>query len=215
MLEFDWEWVERNTSMILNLLGEHLLLSYIPTALALIVALPLGILCARLHWVYIPTLAVSTIIFAIPSIALFTLMLPLTGLTRTTAIVPLMLYTVSMLIRNVVDGLHNVDGTVRQAAEALGYRPVHRLLTVELPIALPVVMSGLRVAMVATIGAVAVTSILGLPSLGSLFIDGTQRFFLTPIVVGIILTIAVAVISDLLLIALQRIATPWTKGAAK
>ena len=215
MADFDWTWLQRNLPMIGNLLGEHAILSYLPSILGFALAVPIGVVCARLKWVYVPSLIASTVIFAIPSLALFSLMLPITGLTRTTAIVPLALYTVSMLIRNVVDGLHNVDPTVRQAAEALGYRPLHRLVVVELPVALPIVLSGLRVAVVATIGAVAVTSILGFPSLGSLFVDGTQRFFLTPIIVGIVLTVALAALSDLALVFLQRKLTPWTKEGIK
>lgn len=197
--------------LIGELLGEHLILAYVPSLVGVLVSVPLGILCARWKWIYPPTLFLSTIIFAVPSLALFVFMLPITGLTSLTAIIPLSLYAVSLLIRSVVDGIRSTDEAVRQSATAMGYSPLHRLVAIELPIAAPVILGGLRVVTVAAIGSVAVTSVLGIPSLGSLFVDGTQRFFLTPIIVGIILTAAVAVITDLVLVALQRRLTPWAR----
>lgn len=207
----DWDWVARNAGTIGRLFGDHLVLSYIPCALGLMVAVPLGIACVRWTKLYAPTLIVSTVVFAIPSLALFVLMLPLTGLTSLTAIVPLTLYAAAMLVRNVVDGMRNVDESVRQSATAMGYGALRRAIMVEFPVALPIVIAGLRVTTVAAIGAVAVTSVLGLPSLGTLFIDGTQRFFLTPIVVGIALTAAFAAATDIALVWVQRSLTPWSR----
>lgn len=207
----DWDWIGRNLGLIGSLFRDHLVLSYLPCILGLLLAIPLGMACVRWTRLYVPTLIVSTLVFAIPSLALFVLMLPFTGLTAMTAIVPLTLYAAAMLVRNVVDGIRNVDESVRQSATAMGYGRLRRILTVEFPVSLPVVIAGLRITAVASIGAVAVTSVLGLPSLGTLFIDGTQRFFLTPIIVGIVLTAAFAAVTDLLLVWAQRTLTPWSR----
>ncbi len=183
---FDLAWVIRNLPHIGELLQEHLLLSFIPVLVGLALALPIGIFCVRWTWMYPVVLVCSSAFFAIPSLALFVFMLPYTGLGRMTAILPLSLYTVALLIRNVVDGIKSTDESVRQAAAAMGYGNVHRLIAVELPNALPVILGGLRVATVANIGMVSVVSVIGLSSLGDLFVDGTQRFFVTPIAVGIL-----------------------------
>ena len=208
---FDLSWVMRNMPHIWGLLQEHLLLSFIPVLVGLALALPIGIICVRWAWMYPVVLVSSSAFFAIPSLALFVFMLPYTGLGRMTAILPLSLYTVALLIRNVVDGIKSTDESVRQAASAMGYGNVHRLIAVELPNALPVILGGLRVATVANIGMVSVVSVIGLSSLGDLFVDGTQRFFVTPIVVGILLTAALAVVTDLALVTIQRRLTPWSQ----
>jgi len=209
---FDMNWVMRNADDILGLLRDHLTLSFIPILLGLMLAIPIGVACVRWAWIYPIALAMSTAFFAIPSIALFVFMLPYTGLSQLTAIIPLTLYTVSLLVRNVVDGIRSTDDSVRQAAAAMGYGGIHRLVSVELPIAAPVILGGLRIATVANIGMVAVVSVMGLSSLGDLFVDGTQRFFLTPILVGIVLTTALAVVADLVLVAVQRRLTPWSQA---
>jgi len=210
---FDWNWVNRNSEKIVSLLLDHAILSFVPILLALLIALPLGILCVRWERIYPLILGASAAAFAVPSIALFVFMLPFTGLSKTTAIVPLTLYMLSLLIRGVVDGIRSTDESVRQAAAAMGYSEFRRILTIELPIATPIIIGTLRTATVANIGMVAVTSVLGLPSLGDLFVDGTQRFFLTPIFVGIALTVALAAASDLILLGTQRKLTPWTAGS--
>ncbi|MEI4271482.1 ABC transporter permease [Klenkia sp. LSe6-5] len=207
----DWNWAIRNSGRIAELLGTHVLISMVPVVLGLLLAVPLGVACVRWPRVYAPVLAVSTAFFAVPSLALFVLIIPWTGLTVSTAIIPLTVYAVSLLVRNVVDGIRAVDESTRQAATAMGLSTVRRLVTVELPIATPVILGGLRVTSVASIGMVAVVSVIGIPSLGDLFIDGTQRFFATPIIVGIVLTAGLALVIDLLLVVVQRSLTPWAR----
>lgn len=207
----DWDWIVRNADDIETLTKAHVFLALVPVALGTAIAVPIGVACAHWRRLYPFILLASSALFAIPSVAFFVFMLPYTGLTQATAIVPLTLYTASMLVRNVVDGINATDESVRQAATAMGYRGLRRIATVELPIALPVVLGGLRVATVANIGMVAVTSVIGIASLGDLFIDGTQRFFLTPIIVGIVLTFGLAIVADLFLVILQRRLTPWAR----
>lgn len=209
MLDFDWIW--RNAPKIWDLLLQHMMLSFVPVAVGLLIALPVGIVCVRWRWFYPAALAASSAFFAIPSLALFVLILPYTGLSPITAIIPLTLYTASLLLRNVVDGIRSTDESVRQAAAAMGYGPMHRLVGVELPVATPLILGGLRVASVANISMVSVVSVIGVSSLGDLFVDGTQRFFATPVIVGILLTALLAAATDLLLVAVQRRLTPWSR----
>lgn len=207
----NWRWILANLDTFAGLLGQHAVLAYVPAVLGLVVALLVGIVCARWRPVYPVALAVSTIVFAIPSLALFVLMLPYTGLTIWTALVPLTIYTSSLILRSVVEGVRSADPSTIESARAMGFGRWHRLFAVELPIALPVIIGGVRVAVVANIAMVSVVSVIGLASLGDLFVDGAQRSFLTPILVGIALTLAMAFASDLLLVAVQRLATPWAR----
>ncbi|MEA5456784.1 ABC transporter permease subunit [Sinomonas sp. JGH33] len=207
----DLNWIARNTPHVWELLEQHMLLSFLPVLVGLVLAVPLGVACVRWGWLYPLALAASSAFFAIPSLALFVFVLPYTGLSQVTAIVPLTLYTAALLLRNVVDGIRSTDESVRQAAAAMGYRGLHRLVAVELPIATPLILGGLRVAAVANISMVSVVSVIGVSSLGDLFIDGTQRFFATPILVGILLTAGLAAATDLALVGVQRGLTPWSR----
>jgi osmoprotectant transport system permease protein len=207
----DWGWVARNWGDVVSLTGDHIILSLVPVLIGVAIAIPLGVACVRWKQIYPVVLVISIALFAIPSVALFIFILPFTGISRLTAIIPLTLYTVSLLVRSVVDGMRSVDESVRQVALAMGYRGLHRIVSVDLPIAVPVILGGLRVVTVSNIGMVAVTSVIGIPSLGDLFVDGTQRFFVTPIVVGIVLVAGLAAVIDLLLVVTQRQLSPWAR----
>lgn len=209
-----WDWIADNLAdPIGTRLLEHLRLSLTPVLIGLLVAVVAGVACARWRWVYPPVFTGVNILYAVPSIALFFLLLPYTGFSPWTAIIPLSLYTLAILVPNVVDGLRQVPDHVRQAAEAMGFSPLRRLLHVELPIALPVIIAGLRVAAVATISMVSVASLVGLGGLGQLILtDGFRRQFPTPIVVGIVLSVLLAFLVDGLLVLAQRLLTPWTRG---
>jgi osmoprotectant transport system permease protein len=153
------------------------------------------------------------VVYSLPSLAVFIVLIPVTGLaTRTTVIVPLTFYSLAVLIPAVVDGLAAVPDHVRQSAVAMGFGPLRRLVQVDLPIAVPVVLAGLRVATVASISLVSVGALIGRGGLGYLFIDGWQRQFPTPIVVGIVLVVLLAVLADGLLIGAQRLLTPWARA---
>ncbi|MBB6170382.1 osmoprotectant transport system permease protein [Nocardiopsis mwathae] len=193
-------------------LVEHMVLAYVPILLGLALALPIGIAGARWRALYPPVLTGVNIIYAIPSIALFFLMLPYTGFSLWTAIIPLTLYTLTILVPNVVDGLDQVPDHVRQAAVAMGFGPLRRLLQVELRIAVPVVIAGLRVAAVATISMVSIASLVGLGGLGQLILsEGFKRQFPAPIIVGVVLSVVLAFLTDALLVGVQHLLTPWKR----
>ncbi len=206
-----WSWIGDHVDDISRRFNEHLFLTLVPVAAGFAIAFPLSLAAVRWPRLYGPLLSVTGVIFTIPSLALFVLMIPFTGLSRLTAIIPLTIYTLLILVRNTVEGLRGVPRDVREAAEAMGYRPARRLFRVELPLALPVIMAGLRIATVTTIGLVTITALIGRGGLGQLFIDGFTRRFSTPLVVGLVLSVAFAVTADLLLLGVQRALTPWAR----
>ncbi len=152
-------------------------------------------------------------LYTIPSVALLALLLPITGTGRTPAVIALTLYSLAILVRNIVEGLRGVPLDVLDAADGMGYTRRRRLLRVELPLALPAIVGGIRLATVSTIGLVTITFIVDQGGLGRFIQDGYQRDFHTPLVVGIVLSVALAVVADLLLVRLERLVTPWRTRA--
>lgn len=205
-----WDWIGDHYALFGDLTAEHLKLSLLPVLLGLLVSVPLGVLCARWRGLYPPVLTAVNVLYSLPSLALFLVLLDYTGLSIWTVVIPLTLYTLSVLVPNVVDGLRQVPESTRQAAVAMGYTPLRRLVAVELPIAAPVVIAGLRVATVSTISLVSVGALIGVGGLGALFKTGFELQFPTPVLAGIVLIIALAVLFDLALVLLQRLLTPWT-----
>ncbi|MET8159826.1 ABC transporter permease subunit [Sphaerisporangium sp. NPDC005289] len=208
-----WAWIGRNWPSIQQLLVDHVVMALVPVLLGLLIALPLGLASARWRVLYQPTVSLMNVVYSLPSLAVFIVLIPLTGLAeRTTVIIPLTFYSLAVLIPAVVDGLAAVPDHVRQSAVAMGFGPMRRLLQVDLPIAVPVVLAGLRVATVSSISLVSVGALIGRGGLGYLFIDGWQRQFSTPIIVGIVLVVVLAVLADGLLVLAQRLLTPWARA---
>ncbi|WP_371478510.1 ABC transporter permease [Kitasatospora sp. NBC_00315] len=205
-----WYWIGDHLGYLAGLLGDHAVIALVPVLIGLLVALPLGLACARFPRLYQPFAAFFTIVYALPSLAVFVVLIPYTGLaTRATVMIPLTFYAIAVLLPTTVDGLRAVPDAVRQAATAMGYGPWHRLTAVELPAAVPYLVSGLRVAAVSSISLAGVGALIGRGGLGYLFIDGFQRTFPTPIVAGIVLTAALALVTDLVLVTARRLLAPW------
>lgn len=209
----DWSWIPGNLGPIGHYTLANAFLGVAPALLGLVIAVPLGIACVRWRWLYPPVLSASSILYALPSLALFVVLLPYTGLTDTTVIIPLTLFSLCVLIPNVVEGLRSVPEPVRQAATAMGFGTLRRLVQVELPVAVPIIIGGLRVAVVSSISLASVGQLIGVGSLGYYFIDGLQRDFPTEIIVGLVLVIILALACDLVLVLARRIATPWQRQA--
>lgn len=207
-----WDWIGRNTDLIGTSLREHVVLTVVAVGLGLVIALPLGIVSSRWPRIYGPALAITGILFTVPSLAAFAFLVPYTGLSRTTALIPLTSYTLLILLRNVVAGLRAVPPEITAAADGMGYSPTRRLLQVELPLALPTIMAGIRIATVTIIGLAAVAGLLAIPSLGNLIYVGQNRPIRTAVTVGIALSVALAVTADLLLGLVQRLLTPWARS---
>jgi osmoprotectant transport system permease protein len=211
----DWSWVDDHTAEIRQRVIEHLQLVGWSLLWGLVLAIPLALLAHRFHWLRGPALSVTGILYTIPSIAAFSLLLPYTGLAQTTAIVPLTAYTLLILVRNVLAGLDAVPGDVLEAAEGMGYSDTRRLFAVELPLAVPSIMAGLRIAAVTLIGLVPIAALVGQGGLGTFMLDGFNRDFQTPLTVGTVLVVIIAVTVDGLLLAVQRLVTPWNRRVVR
>jgi osmoprotectant transport system permease protein len=190
-------------------------LGIVPALLGLVIALPVGIACARWRLLYPPVLSGANIIYAIPSLALFVVLIDYTGLGNLTLIIPLTLFSLCVLVPNVVDGLRSVPEPVRQAATAMGFGPTRRLVQVELPLAVPIVIAGLRIAVVSSISLASVGALIGVSSLGYFFIDGLQRSFYEEIYAAIIGVIVLALVCDLILVVVRWLLTPWSRGRGR
>ncbi|HKS48407.1 MAG TPA: ABC transporter permease [Amycolatopsis sp.] len=210
---FEWRWVQRNADSILRRLGEHLSLTATALLTGLIVSAALAVLSLRWRWFYSLSLAGAGALYVIPSLGAFALLVPFFGLSFTTAVIPLATYTLLILLRNIVTGIEQVPTEVREAAIGLGFTRTRLLLRVELPLALPVVIAGLRVAAVTTIGLVTVTSMLGMGGLGFFIRQGIQTTTPNPtaIIVGVGLSIVLAVVVDLALWLSERALAPWAR----
>jgi osmoprotectant transport system permease protein len=208
-------------SEVLNQLWQHTWLSVLPVILGLLVSLPLGWLARRYRWVYPPVVSVTGLLYTIPSIALFVLMPTLLGtriLDPVNVVIALTIYTVALLVRVVADGLGAVPDVVAQSATAMGLTRFQRLRQVELPLAVPVIAAGLRVATVANVSLVAIAGTIGIPELGQLFITGFQLSvngpYFPPIVLGIVLCVLLALVLDVLIVLGTRLLTPWRRAEA-
>jgi osmoprotectant transport system permease protein len=198
--------------MIGNLLVEHIILSVLPVLVALVISLPLGFLVFKTKRVANVILAFLGVIYSIPSLALFVMMPLILGtkiLNPVNIVAALSIYSIALLVRSVVDGLRSVPASVKQSASAVGYGWLRRLVRVELPLAMPVIYSGLRVVTVSNIALVSVAVLIGSGALGKLFDLGFGSFFYTPIIVGLVLMLALALAADALILLIQRGTLPW------
>ncbi len=211
----NWAWLGRNLDQITTWTVAHLWLAGLPTLVGLAASLPLGAIANRYRWLYPPTVAIAGLLYTIPSIALFVLLPGILGtsiLDPINVVIALTLYTIALMVRSVADALSAVPPEVRQAAVAMGFRPLRRLITVELPISIPVIAAGLRVAAVSNVSLVAVAALIGVPQLGQLFTKGQQMDFFTPIIAGIVLCVLIAVVFDALILLATRWSTPWRRA---
>jgi osmoprotectant transport system permease protein len=209
----NWDWLSTHIPRVLDALTEHLELTAVAIAVGIAISLPLGVLSHRNALLRLASLGFFGAFYTIPSLALFALLIPFTHLTATTAVIPLIGYNVLILLRNIVVGLDAVPRDVLDAADGMGYRSTPRLLRVELPLALPAMFAGLRVATVSTIGIVTITALIGMGGLGSLIDEGQIENFHTPTVVGAVLTVCLALVADLGIAGVQRMAIPWARPA--
>jgi osmoprotectant transport system permease protein len=213
---FDWEWASTHVDLFGRQLVQHVYLTALAVAIGLLIALPISIYVHRHRRLYGPVTAVAGVLYSIPSLALFALLLPLTGLGTDTAEIGLVSYTLLILIRNTVVGLDGVPQDVKETARGMGYDDRQLLWRVEIPLALPVIVAGVRLATVTTIGLVTVTAFIGKGGLGFLMLAGFRNLFPeVAVLVGLVLSVGLAVLAEALLLAGQRILTPWSrKGVA-
>lgn len=209
----DWVWIAGHLPAIGERMAQHLYLAAIAVSVGFVISFTIGVAATRWRAIYLPAAIFAGIIFTIPSLAMFSALVPITRLTVLTAEIPLVLYTLVILLRNVVAGFDAVPADVREAADGMGFQRASRLVRVELPLAIPLIIAGLRVASVSTIGLVTITAVLGnsLGGLGFFIYEGMTRFFATEIYAGAIPTILLALAADRFFVLLQRLVTPWAR----
>lgn len=207
----DWDWIVRNLDEIGQRTLEHVLLTVVAIVVGFVISFGLALVVRRWRILKGPIIGISGTLYAIPSLALFAFLVPFTGIQNPlTAEIALVSYTILILLRNILAGLDGVPDDVREAADGMGYTGAQRLWRVELPIALPVIVAGLRIATVTIVGLVTVTALIGLGGLGYLIVDvGYRRFFLTATIVGSVGAVLLAVIADRGFVQAQRALTPW------
>lgn len=215
-----WDWVARHVASspvslsLVDALREHASLTVLSVVLAQVVSLPLAVLASRSRALETVLLTALGVVYTVPSLALFAFLVPLTGLSRSTALIGLTAYNLLVLVRNDVAGLASVPADVKEAATGLGLSPLRRLVRIELPLALPAIVAGLRVATVSTVALVPITALIGQGGFGQFINEGLQDLFKTPLVVGITCSIVLAVLADLGLVALERRLSPWSRASA-
>jgi osmoprotectant transport system permease protein len=214
----DWEWIKENFwEDIVPAIQGHIFLSFVSIAIALVIALPVGIFSARFRKVYPPVTAVTGILYSIPSLAFLAILISIPGVAigASPVIIALVAYSLLILIRNTVAGLDSVPPETIDAARGMGLTNRQILLRVELPLALPVIVAGIRIATVTIIGIATIGAYINGGGLGTLIFDGIQRQFPTMIISGAVLATALAIIADLLLLALERYLRPWARTRRK
>jgi len=207
----NWAWISSNVGAIADAALDHVVLTVLAVGVGFAISMVLALLIHRNRRFYSPISGITGLLYTIPSLALFGLLVPVTGLSLLTAEIGLVSYTLLILTRHIVAGLDGVPRDIDEAAVGMGYDVGGRLLRVDLPLAIPLIVAGLRVATVTTIGLVMVTALIGEGGLGQLMLRGFNFRNYTAVYVGAIVTVGLAVMADLALITLGRIATPWTR----
>ncbi|WP_351236616.1 ABC transporter permease [Streptomyces sp. NPDC002133] len=210
----DWicgEYLSTRRAILWDAVVQHLQLTLAAVALAVLLAVPLAVAARRWRLAAGPVLAVTTILYTIPSLAMFSLLLPVYGLSASLVVTGLVLYSLTLLVRNILAGLRAVPEETRQAARGMGYGPVRMLLTVEMPLALPAAMAGLRIAMVSAVSLVTIGAIVGFGGLGNLIYSGMNTYFKAQVLTASVLCVIIAVVADVALLGVQRLLTPWTR----
>jgi osmoprotectant transport system permease protein len=206
---FSWSYVSDNTAILRHATAQHITLTVVSVGLAFLIAFPLALVARRWRWLEGPILGVAGALYAIPSLALFVALAPTLGLRARTAVVGLTIYALLILLRNVITGLDGVPEDVREAARGMGYSSTRMLTRVELPLALPAIVAGLRVATVSTIGLATIGAVVGAGGLGSLILEGFNNLYRAQIMTASVLCVALAVGSDLIFVVVLRLLTPW------
>lgn len=212
---FSWEWVANHLDDIWDRTAEHLVLTGVAVAVGMLISFALSVVALRFRWTYGPITWFTGMLYTIPSLALFAFLVPITGLSLLTAEIGLVSYTLLILIRNMIAGVDGVPKATVESARGMGYTDRGLFFSVELPLALPVIIAGVRIAAVTTIGLVTVTALVGQGGLGFFILRGLSQFAspvgTTQIVVGTVVSVALAVAVDLALVGIERVATPWSR----
>jgi osmoprotectant transport system permease protein len=208
------EYLSSRRGEIWDALVQHTVITVVSVLLGVAVAVPVALVARRWRWLEQLVLGASTVVYTVPSLALFSLLLPFTGLSATTVVVGLVLYSLTILVRAIIGGLAAVPEAVIEAARGMGYGERRLLWQVRVPLALPTVMAGVRVAAVSTVALTTVGAVVGYGGLGDLIYEGLRTLFKPQVLTASVLCVALALVVDLVLLSAQRLATPWRRGRA-
>jgi osmoprotectant transport system permease protein len=209
-----WSWIGDHLGDVASRAIEHVELTLLSVAFGLLISFPLAIIAYRHRRLQAPIASVASLLYTIPSLALISLLVTVTGFSYTTVVIPLTTYTLLILIRNILAGLEGVPEDAKDAARGMGFTDRQMLWRVEIPLAMPVIIAGIRIATVSTIGLITIAALIGRGGFGEFILDGLTEFFWTPLLLGVVLSVALALVADLLLIGVGRLATPWTRSSA-
>ena len=205
----DWSWINARWDVVLDKFAEHATLTALAVAIGFLISFPVGVYAYRHRRVYTPVTVVSGLLYTIPSLAAFMLLVQVTGLSLSTALIPLVSYTLLILVRNVVAGLNAVPEDAKEAALGMGFTRRQLLWKVEVPLAVPVILTGIRIATVTVVGLVTVAAFVGRGGFGYFILLGFDRFRTEALLLGSLLSIVFAISVDGLLVLTERAATPW------
>lgn len=214
MVRNEWfcpAYLDSRSELLTDALVQHVWITLVSVLIGLVVALPLGLIARRYRRLEGAIVGTTTAIYTIPSLALFALLLPITGLSATTVITGLVLYSLTILVRNIIEGLNGIPEDVIEAARGMGYGARRLLFTVELPLALPSIMAGLRVATVSTVALTTVGAIVSYGGLGNLLLQAVNTGFKPQVLTASVLCVLLALFFDVVLVGTQRLLTPWTR----
>ncbi|MFF0725514.1 ABC transporter permease [Streptomyces sp. NPDC004134] len=206
------EYVRSRSDELVDATVQHVWITLASVGIGLLVSFPLALIARRWRVLTGPVLGLTTVLYTIPSLAMFSLLVPIMGISASVVVTGLVLYSLTILIRNLLAGLDSVPAETREAARGMGYGQTRLLFAVELPLALPAVMAGLRMATVSTIAMTTVGGIIGYGGLGNLIVDGMRTLFKAQVLTASVLCVLLAVLADLLILGLQRLLTPWTRA---
>ncbi|HWH33654.1 MAG TPA: ABC transporter permease [Egibacteraceae bacterium] len=208
----DWDWLASHGGEVAAQLSEHVELTALAVAAGFLVAVPLALLARRVPPLRGPLLGFTGVLYTVPALALFVLLLPFVGLSRANPVIGLTIYSLLILLRNTLVGLEGVPAEVRESALAMGHTRRQLLWRVEVPVALPAIVAGVRLATVSTVGLVTITALIGYGGLGQLILRGFNRTNATQLVAGLVLSVALAAVADVALAWAQRRLTPWQES---
>ncbi len=210
-----WEWIASNVDQLVEATVDHVVLTAVAVVVGFVLSFGLSVLIYRNRRLAGPITGSAGVLYTIPSLALFAFLVPFTGLSFLSAEIGLVSYTLLILVRNIVAGLDGVPADVREAADGMGYGRARRFLSVELPLALPLIVAGLRVATVTTIGLVMVAAVIGQGGLGQVMVRGFNFRNDTAVYTGAVLIVALAIVADLVLAGVGRLVTPWSRPRSR
>ena len=208
-----WIWITDHTDEIVSRGLQHVYLTAVSVVIGFLIAFPAAVYASRHRWAISPITSISGVLYTIPGFAFIFLLLPITGLSLTTVAIPLIAYSLLILFRNTLAGLDSIELDVKEAALGMGLSRRQLLWRVEVPLAMPVIIAGLRIATVSAIALITIASLIGRGGFGQFILEGLNTFFWTPLLVGVILSVALAFAADMLLLAVQRLVTPWAKAS--